>query len=221
MNVKELEAEFRERADDEAMPYLWSSDDFLRWLNQAQDEACIRKKLIFENTKPEFCRIAVSAGAGSTYQINDKIIAIDYAYLVDASGDRHPLILSDSDELNRIKPDWRTSTDRPCHIIHRDNTLQFGGRISESYTLQLECYRLPLKCLKEEGDKPEINQVHHIHLIEWVLHKAYSKPDSQTLNQGKADEAEKEFTDYFGPRPDANQRKNEFANRPHRNKAYW
>jgi hypothetical protein len=221
MNVGQLEAEFRERADDLVEPYLWSPADFLRWLNQAQDEACIRQKLIFESVRPEICKIAVSEQGGSIYNISDRIAVIEYAYLVDASNCRHKLTLTDTDELDRVRPNWRECTDRPEFLIHRDNTVQFGGLIRERYTLKLEVYRLPTNCLKEERDTPEINQVHHIHLIDWVLHKAYSKPDSETLNPGKSQKAEADFTDYFGVRPDANMRKRENANTPHRNKAYW
>jgi hypothetical protein len=220
MNVGQLKAEFRTDADDQAEPYLWSDPEFLRWLNQAQEEACIRKGLLFEAKRPEICRIAVTVAGGNTYQLNELICEIVNAYLVDASGTRYPLTLTDRVDLDALRPRWRETTERPEFIIHRDNTIQLGSIIDAPYTVWLEVHRLPIKCLKEEADIPEIHQIHHKHLLQWVLHRAYEKPDAETLNPGKSDEALARFTEYFGERPTADLRKSANANKPHRNKLW-
>jgi hypothetical protein len=70
-------------------------------------------------------------------------------------------------------------------------------------------------------DKPEIHPQHHRFLVHWALHRAYSKPDSEIFNPDKAAKALKDFEDYFGYRPTANERKREQASRPHHVRAYW
>jgi hypothetical protein len=67
---------------------------------------------------------------------------------------------------------------------------------------------------------PEIAGVHHRHLIKWVLHRAYERPDAETFDPDKSARALKQFEDYFGFRPDAANRKRANASRPHRNLAY-
>ena len=66
-----------------------------------------------------------------------------------------------------------------------------------------------------DGDVPEINQIHHVHLIQWALHKAYSVPDSEFFDPNRSALAEQEFTDYFGPRPDSDVRRITREDVPH------
>lgn len=221
MNLDQLETSFRADADDKVKPYLWSRDEVVGWLNEAQEQACIRAKLIFEKSDSQICEISVSPSSGSIYEISDAITEIVYATLTDSSGAVYQLGINDSFELDRIKPLWRTTTDRPENIIHRDNSIELDSIPDGDYTLNLEVYRLPSLDMANDDDKPEINRTHHIHLVQWALHRAYQKPDAETLNPQKSAEAEARFTDYFGELPDASMRKDQNSNRPHVNKAYW
>jgi hypothetical protein len=221
MNLESLEASFRTDADDAVVPYLWSSDEVKGWFNEAQEEACVRGNLIFEASRPELTQIAVSVAAGNTYKLNELMHEINYASITDAGGHTTELVLKNRSELSRICPNWRTTSERPRFLVHYDKTLELGCVINAPYTMKVEGHRLPLKCLKDDSDIPEINRNHHIHLVQWVLYRAYQKPDSETLNPGKADDALKRFEDYFGPRPDANLRKDENADLPHHNRSYW
>lgn len=67
---------------------------------------------------------------------------------------------------------------------------------------------------------PEINGIHHRHLIKWALHRAYERPDAETFDPEKSVRALAQFEDYFGKRPDAAMRKRANASRPHRNLSY-
>jgi hypothetical protein len=67
---------------------------------------------------------------------------------------------------------------------------------------------------------PEINGVHHRHLVKWALHRGYQKPDAEVYDPGKSARALAEFEDMFGKRPDANYRKRANSSRPHRNVSY-
>ncbi len=69
-------------------------------------------------------------------------------------------------------------------------------------------------------DRPEINQIHHRHLVKWALHRGYEKPDAETMNPDKSAKALTQFEQYFGTRPDADNRKKRNASTPHRNMSY-
>lgn len=71
----------------------------------------------------------------------------------------------------------------------------------------MEVYRLPIKLLVNDSDKPEIHEAHHAYLVHWALHRAFSKPDSDGFDPQRADTSERAFTDYFGPRPDSDLRR--------------
>jgi hypothetical protein len=67
---------------------------------------------------------------------------------------------------------------------------------------------------------PEINPMHHRHLVKWMLYRAYQKADAETLNPDKSAKSLAEFEDYFGTRPDADLRKQQFASTPHASMCY-
>jgi hypothetical protein len=52
-------------------------------------------------------------------------------------------------------------------------------------------------------ESPEIDVQYHLGLVDWMLHRAYSKQDSETLDKGKAKEHLERFTKRFGERPAA------------------
>lgn len=219
MTLLDLIAQFRSDADDAVTPYLWSDADVKRWLNEAEQEAAVRAKLLYDDSTDSICKVAVQAGVAS-YTLNAKIHDIEHAYLLEASGATHLGIL-DRLELDRTKPDWRTVTRKPEALVRDDKRIRLDCIPDAAYTLKLEVYRLPREDMENDEDQPEIAAVHHRHLVHWALHRAYSKPDAETKNEDKAALAEAKFERIFGPRPDANLRRRQQANKPHNNKAWW
>ena len=88
-------------------------------------------------------------------------------------------------------------------------------------TLHIEGYRVPLKALENDTDKPELHEAHHRHLVHWALHRAFTKPDSETIDPQRAAAAEAAFTRYFGPSPDADLRRSTRHDEVQTNKAFW
>jgi hypothetical protein len=219
MKRQDISDAFRTEADDNRTPPLFSDDEVETYINEAQEEACIRTKLIFDRTDESICHIDINP-SDLTYDISDKIHEIRFAQLVDADGAVSDLEIIDRDELDRRRPDWRIETDKPTAIVHEDKTIQIDCTADAAYTIQLEVYRLP-KPLESEASVPEINAIHHRFLVDWVLYRAFSKPDADLYNPGKAQEAHDRFEKHFGERPDATMRKRDNANLPHRVKAYW
>lgn len=223
MTLADLIASFRVDADDEAGPesaHLWSREEVIRFLNEAEDEACQRARLIFDSSTVAVCQITVTTAA-SVYALHASILDIYRATLTNAAGDICALTPTDRIELDRVRPDWRTVARRPSAFIQHDTKIELDAVVDAAYTLNLEVYRLPLTTMDFDQDVPEINRMHHRHLVQWALHRAYSKPDSETLNLDKSARAEQAFTSVFGNRPSADMRKKQQANRPHRVKAVW
>lgn len=219
MNLKSLVATFRTDTDDLADPPGWVKADVVGWLNEAEDEACLRARLIFDQ-ESGCTEIAIAAG-DTTIPINPSIFEIETAYLVDADGRTHKLLQKDRTDLDRVFPEWRTTTDKPDAIIHDDKTLAFSRIVDAAYTLRLEVYRKPTEPMVGNEDEPEIHPRHHRMLVEWAKHRAYSVPDADLFDAKKAEIALATFEDYFGPRPDASVRRRQQANKPHVNKACW
>ena len=91
------------------------------------------------------------------------------------------------------------------------------GVITTGDKLVIECYRTPLKVLANDVDKPEIHEAHHVHLIQWVLHCAFSMPDPAVFDANREALAEVAFTRYFGPLPDSDMRRITRTDVPHHN----
>ena len=328
MHIKDLINTARIEAWDNSNPPLFSDNELAMWANEAQMEACLRKKLLRENYNPVLVQFDIIAGVRS-YPLDTRMFEITHAQLVpkgQVGGIPWILGITTDEEMDTISNFWRSQPFRPMAIIHRDNALDTDCIPNASYTINVEGYRLPIATLgletvierKAAGsvtfsgaagsvqyvfvngldilggavayttslpitvtaiatqinsnqnryvasangavltitDLPttgsmhnqypvavaattltavctplrggidavttalEINGIHHRHLVKWMLHRAYQKPDSETMNPDKSKLALAEFEQYFGPRPDADNRKRQNASRPHRNRAY-
>lgn len=219
MNLAGLIASFRFDVDDQAEGVFSEDEDLTRLFNEAEDEACVRKQLIFES-RSSICTIQLSAGVQS-YKLNPLWIFIEKASVVDTAGAVTDLAIMTRQQLDRIRPNWRTDPCEPRTLIQYDSRIEIAEPVTAAATLRLEGYRKPLVPMAKEDDTPEINSVHHIHLVEWVKHRAYSRPDSEVRAPGLAQQALEKFEEYFGKRPDADQRKDMVADEVHHTVAYF
>lgn len=222
MNLEQLIQQFRIDADDLQAPPFWESEWVAAWLTEAQAEAAIRGRLLFEAADPAICEIAVTAGV-ATYPLHKSLYELKHLrFKATGSTTSDRVHLKTSEELDHIRPDWRDRTDsRPRFAIQDDTRITLVDRPSADGTLFVEGYRLPLKALANDNDKPEIHEAHHRHLVYWALHRAFSKPDSEAIDKDRAALAEDAFTDYFGPRPDADLRRSTRHDEVQTNKVFW
>lgn len=215
MNLREGIDQFRIRAMDTAKPYLWPDKELAPWFAEAEAEAAVRALLIFDAAE-----ISVSTGETGKIDLPTQLFDIHYAKLIAADGTVTELSHSSRRELDRLRQGWRDRTERPTNYVHDDKSLILSAIPDQDYTLYIEFYRLPSEPMAEDEDEPEINEVHHLNLIDWVLFRAYSKPDADAFNPNKAKEAEAAFVSYFGKRSNADMRRKQNANRPHRNRIH-
>jgi hypothetical protein len=222
MTRDELIAVFRIDTQDTVGPrFFFETPWVAQWLAEAEAEAAIRGRLLHEAQSPRVCEIDVSAGV-SVYPLHSALYEISHiAFRPAGASRRERVVLASAEELDRTWPSWRDEQGQPRYAIQGDTSIRLAPMPDAAGTLLLEGYRLPLKSLAESGtSSPEIHQAHHRHLIAWAKYRAFSIPDSETLDLGKAGDALREFTGYFGERPDSDLRRITREDGPHHNVAW-
>ena len=221
MNLEQLIEQFRFDADDMKSPPLWEPEWIAAWLTEAQDEAAVRARLLMDDHTPAVTQIPVTAGV-TTYALHPKLYEIAVIDFVPEVGYVQPVYLTSREKLDRDRNGWRNEpAGVPCSAIQTDTRLRLVPVPSVNGTLRLEAYRLPLKALVNDNDKPEINEAHHRHLVHWALYRAFSKPDADGRDPGRAAAAEAAFTAYFGRLPDADLRRSTRHDEVQTNKSFF
>lgn len=173
MNLEQLIASFRVDADDLAGPFLFQDEWIAAWLSEAQAEAAIRGRLILEDANPAVCQIAVAAGQAS-YELHRSIYEIaDLRFVPAGQAKSVPLALVTREWLDDKRPGWRDCAGDPRFAIQTDRRLRIVATPAVDGVLHLEAYRVPLKALENDADKPELAEAHHRHLVQWALHRAF------------------------------------------------
>lgn len=205
MDAEALVGAYRTAALDKALPYLVEDDQVLEWLNEAEGEAAVRMRLLHESDNAEVCQIDVASGT-STYDLHEALFELTHvAFRLDGSTERTSVRLVSTGWLDQNVPCWRDETDTPLYAVQSETSIRLVPKPDADGTLLLEGYRLPLASM--EDGAPEIHRAHHPYLVDWVLYRVYSIPDSELQDATKASAALGRFTRYFGERPDANLRR--------------
>lgn len=194
MNLDGLEARCRSDAKDETAPYLWSSAEWTAGLNEAENEACIRSRLIEDE------EIAGVMTAGDPYVVlPEKAFSVSRAVIVGGNRlrliERHELDLCGSLQ-------WETETGTPDRAYRTGNRLRLVPIPVEDGSLSISAFCTPSSPMVSGSDVPEIAARLHHHLVDWALRNAYLKADVDTFDPAAAARHEAEFARVFGPRPD-------------------
>jgi hypothetical protein len=180
---------------------LWSLDEWTEYANDAENEACIRGNLIIDKSTA-LTSIAVLSGIG-TYSIDEKILEIRRVKL--ASG-TEPLVKTSKKVLDATYPNWETDTGTVRSWFHDGtNKITLYKLPNTATTMSLMVSRLPLVPMtlaNKLTESPEVDAMYHQGLVDWMLLRAYSKQDTETLDKGKAKEHLTRFTKRFGERPE-------------------
>ncbi|SDG85888.1 hypothetical protein SAMN05216588_101211 [Pseudomonas flavescens] len=221
MTLDELVKDFRTTTQDKVEPYLFEQQDVARWLIEAEQEACIRGRLLHESENSAVCEIAVVVGQAS-YPLHAALYEIDHLGLLNAGcSHQQQMRLVSREWLDDNQPGWRDRADVPRFAIQSDTSIRLVPAPTTAGILKLEGFRLPIRGLtSDRTSKPEISAAHHRHLVNWALYRAFTVPDAETLNLGKAGDALAAFTEYFGDRPDSDLRRTTRHDVEHHNKAW-
>ena len=109
----------------------------------------------------------------------------------------------------------------PQYFIQTDTTVQLVPQPDVDGTVKMDVYRLPILPLETDDGIPEIHRAHHVHLIQWLLYKGFSIPDSEFFDPQRAELAKQNFEDYFGIRPDSDLQRIVNQDRPHGVEPFW
>lgn len=201
MTTIELIDALRSMLQDENAPYKWADSAILRYMNEAEDQACRRAHLLIDTNTASICAFSVSASVAS-YLLHSKIIQIK-RLTIDST--TVPLTQTYRDEMDARDIGWVSLTGRPEAFIHEaNNELIFVGIPQSVDTARMMVARLPLNSFSTgSAERPEVDVQHHDGLLLWAMAKAYEKRDSDTQNLQLSQNYESKFTVRFGPLPSA------------------
>ncbi|WP_404299794.1 DUF6682 family protein [Alicycliphilus denitrificans] len=202
MKVEDFIARFRAAAFDDAEPLFWSDEEIVSYLNEAVQEACERANLIEDRSMP----LALVPGQ-DTYHLHPSVFEIKRLTFRG-----RPLSEASVEELDCDAPGWELRSGEPRCFIFEQASGVLPPRVRlvptpvTAEAAGLTVYRGALKPLSEDisSAQPEIPVRFHERLLDWVMHRAYLKQDSDTFDPNKAATSMALFVQAFGERPDAN-----------------
>lgn len=194
----------------------------IMYLNEAEQEAAIRGQLLFDSSTTDITQVSVMAGVAS-YSLDPRVLVVDRAIL--STGTR-PLMQYSMDDMDATLPNWEATTGIPAVYIMDvgnkrlrlfpipEETVEMipeetpedpeveipAPEVGPVYTLKLSVFRKPLVNMVARNDRPEIDDEHHLPLVDWVAYRIF-KSNQELLNPGRAQDHYVAFNDYFGSRP--------------------
>lgn len=226
MNLEQLRRRFRVLAKDTVEPFLYADDDIADWLTDAEAQACMRGRLLLDDYTPSVCVVPVVAGTHS-YKLHAKLYELVLVRFK-ATGDTRsdPVRLVSREWMDDNVRDWRdadnwsyTSASRR-YAVQSETGLRIVPAPDVAGELLIEGYRLPLKPLANDTDRPEIHEASHEKLVQWALYRAFSVPDSESFDPQRSENAQAEFTRHFGLPVDADLRRSTRTDQVQHNTAY-
>lgn len=209
MNRKQLRTIARERLRDTGTTRpRWSDETINRSLNEAQRQAAIRSRLLFDNLS-SLTLLSVLAGTAA-YLLPRSFFEIESVTYEDTG---EPLTLAYEEQMYRSDSRWRTrSADRACEFVLQsmpDEQLRLILHPNPQSPTQLRVagYREPRYDMLGDNDIPEIAPRHHEGLVAWACYRCLSIRDPDGYDPVKAAEFLGDFEREFGPMPTADTRR--------------
>jgi hypothetical protein len=200
MNLPELIELFRARAHDEAIPYLWQDTEVFHYAVSAQDELVRRMGGIADASvgTPAAGRINdLALATGNPYTaVSQYILKFRRARLITAAREISFANLSDLN-VTWFEDYGITSVDD----LDDDRTgdvdyVRWFDVPNVADTCRIWFYRLPYPRLDDDNDTLEVGEEHHIHLVDYMLHLAYLKPDEEIYDARKSAIHKASFEEY-------------------------
>lgn len=213
MNLRELIDRYRVLARDSRRPYLCDDAELIAHFNEAQEEAAIRAQLL-----KDFDEFEISIG-DTEIEFDCDANEISYIELRDSSGGFISEIdVRSADFADSLCASWRTYAARPAFVVTDGLRLRLSPS-DAAYKISVEFFRTPRK-LSGMSDSPEFSARHHLRLVDWVMYRAFSKPDADLSRVEDAAANLSMFEKYFGRRKSASAARETARNTPHRNKCH-
>jgi hypothetical protein len=215
---------------------LWSNQEAVRYANRAVAEYCFRNPVLDSNVETTVTHVTWGTVPLDRRPYSGKILSIRRAKFVEtASGDEHILqkrTLQWMDDY--VGPNWHLEgaagpqgTPKWYVEDHDRREICLYPVPEVAGVVHLTVDRLPIQNMewtRRHLDGPkDIDEYHHLDLIDYMVYQAYLKRDAETENPELAKAALDRFTMNVGERPDARLlrvRRRE-RNYPRRARAVW
>lgn len=203
MVVSELISAFRRDAGDATAPYFFTDEEIIDWLNEAEDEACERARLIYDGTNQAICKLPFNAGARFARLHPSILEVVDAKWVTADTGATQALRLTSRMHEETSGAFGRSSSDTGLPVLasHDEGMLALWPIPNVAGHVWLQCYRrplLPLLPVDTEERSPEIHAAHHKYLVQYVLHRAFAVPDADAFDPSRSEKALKIFERRFG-----------------------
>jgi len=207
VKIQDLLTLFRKQVQDQARPYLWDDTEILQYLVDAQDMFVRNIGGITDVSTPKIVNVTVAPGAPLA-SLSPYILRIRSAKLITA---RRPLkLMSEADVSQTSTSDYGFKF--TSYLDDEDTGDVVGAVLGveknkirwfkvppstvDSDTCRLHVYRLPYPRIESTDGCLEIDERHHMHLLTWMKHLAYSKEDAETYDKNLAESNQQEFDAY-------------------------
>lgn len=203
INAGELIEAWRADVLDDVEPFLWSRAEALRYAEAAYRRFVRLTGGIHDFTSP-LTRVDIVAGQ-ELADVSPLILRFDKA-LRESDG-REITIANWTDQALMRRDDYGISS-----FLYNDRApgevryMVIGSQIGKVKWVSppaaddvalLQVYRLPLERVVDETHTlSEVDEDHHIHLLDWMKHLAYLKRDTETYNKRASDEHAASFVQY-------------------------
>ena len=184
---------FRADVDDSVAPYLWPDDLIALYADDAQKKFCRLTNGIADSSA-DLCSVDIEAGE-PVAAIDKRILKIRRAQ---RDSDGCPLDIWNLEDLD-ARGIRLTATQGPVRAVvlgMEEHSVRWLDVPAVNDTATLSVYRLPLRTITTAKTQLEIDEQHHLALLMWMKHLAYSRQDTDTHNEQLAQRFEAEFRAY-------------------------
>lgn len=225
LTLEELATLFRQDVDDlpgdtvtdvnwknDDTGLLWSNQEICRYANQAVTEFCFRNPILDHNTDITITHLTSGIDV-QKISYSQKILQVHRVkYVEDATGDERVLQKRTLQWMDRNHEGWDDETEPRAampeyYVEDHDHRLIYLWPVPEvSGILHLSVGRLPSQSMlwsRRHQDQPEIDEQHHLCLLDYMKFLAYRKRDAETEDKDLSNRFLEDFTLMVGERPSA------------------
>lgn len=204
MEIRELKTLFRKQVQDVNKPYLWDDVEIHQYLIDAQDRFVRELGGIPDSSTRALTDIPVVAGAVLAKH-SPYILRIRSAKLLTAArplkivneGNLDTMVVSDYGSLTPMYLDDEDTGDVTAIVLGVENNKVRWLKVPTTEdTCRMNIMRLPYPRIKDDNSCLEIDEQHHMALLYWMKHMAYSKQDAETYDSQLAEDAKAAFLEY-------------------------
>lgn len=194
MNSSELLTAFRAELNDAEAPYLWSDAEIYSYIDDAEKMFCRETEGILDATTVALTRLTIIPGS-EWVSLSPLVLRLYTARRLDTGREVEVIDAKDMAARNWFF-DGRLGPVRALVIGEEAKKARVWPISSETVTVALNVFRLPLERITDADQDLEVDEHHHRHLLLWCKHLAYGKEDPETFDKSKSSDYEQRFYAY-------------------------